>query len=193
MATSSFFCQNQMSDLMDGVLPKSRADELLTQIEKDRDLSRYYNDLRQSVALAGTLKPRAMHHEVALRIADASDVRSLAWSRRAISAFSFLVLAPALVFASLAAFFPHWFPWIERFQSGDAKGHFVRYFPMLQGAGEIVEEQANWLLVREPSKGSMWEEGGLSPEEFETSFQLGGGKASLGEESMESEDAEATE
>ena len=46
----------------------------------------------------------------------------------------------------------------------------VRYFPLLQGASHIVDEQANWLYYREPVMRSLWEEGGFSPEEFEKTF-----------------------
>jgi hypothetical protein len=69
--------------------------------------------------------------------------------------------------------FPKLFPWFTRFRASQDEALFVRYFPLLQGAAEIVEEESNWLHVREPFMRSVWEEGGLSPEEFEKAFKPG--------------------
>lgn len=49
--------------------------------------------------------------------------------------------------------------------------NFVRYYPIVHGANELIEEHAYWLLSRSHSQGSVWEEGGMAAEEFEKIFQ----------------------
>ena len=85
-------------------------------------------------------------------------------------------MVPVLLFGSLVYAFPKYFPWMSYFRQTQQEADFSRYFPLLQGALEIVEEHTNWLHIREPSMRSVWEEGGLSPEEFEKTFQVMGSR-----------------
>ena len=73
------------------------------------------------------------------------------------------------------------FPWFSWFQSQLDEKQLVRYFPMSNGAGEILDEQANWIHSREPRMGIVWDEGGLSPDELEKSFQKKGPSPELPE------------
>ena len=82
------------------------------------------------------------------------------------------IAAPCLMFATVVVIFPKMFPWLTHFQTAPDESQFVRYSPLGQGASEILDEQANWLQVKEPFMRSVWEEGGLSPEEFEKTFEV---------------------
>ena len=75
-----------------------------------------------------------------------------------------------------------------------ACGINVNCLPLLdvrqEGATDIIEEQSNWLHIREPMMRSLWEEGGLSPEEFEKSFQGKGSSPGGGEKAGNRDDFE---
>lgn len=173
MAMSRFFCENLLSDYIDGVLPQTRETELKEFIKQDNGVKDVHEDLLKTLNLLRGLPPQPISHEVALQISEASHPRSHRWlSRGRISRLVLAFLVPFLVFGSVVVIFPRLFPWFTELTAPREQTHFVRYFPLLQGASDIIEEQATWLRVRGPLMRSFWEEGGLSPEEFEKAFSV---------------------
>jgi anti-sigma factor RsiW len=171
-ALSPFFCQNQLSEYMDGLLPASRADEVKKTLDQDRDCARFQKDLQAAIHIARSIPPRPLSHDLALQIVEASEAgRRRFGSRVVISRLVLIFALPVLIFGTAATTFPSLFPFLQQWSMGSSDEDFVRYFPLLQGANDLIEEQSNWLRLREPFKVSVWEEGGLSPEEFEKSFQ----------------------
>lgn len=169
---SPFFCQNQLSEYMDGLLPASRAEEVKKSLDTDRECARFHKDLQAAIEVARNIGPRPLNHDLALQIVEASEAGRRRFASRVFVSRVVLVMAvPLLLFATAVTTFPSLFPFVQQWSAGSGSEDFVRYFPLLQGAGDLIEEQANWLHLREPFKVSVWEEGGLSPEEFEKSFQ----------------------
>lgn len=172
--TSCFFCQNLLSDYLEGILPSSRHEELKRHLHDCRDCNGVHDDLQSTLNLLHRIPHRQLSHDMALRIAEASQAGKRAiFSRARLSRVMLFLLVPALLFAGAVVTFPKLFPWFTRFRVSQDESQFVRYFPLLQGATEIVEEQSSWLHAREPFMRSVWEEGGLSPEEFEKTFKPG--------------------
>jgi hypothetical protein len=184
MVTSCFFCQNLLSDFVERLLPASRHEELERHLEGCRDCTLVLRDLKSTLEILGALAPRPLSADMALQITEASlSGRAGFFSRTSVSQLVLFLIGPCLLFATAVVSFPHLFPWFSQLRAEPDESHFARYFPLLQGGNEIVDEQANWLQVREPFMRSVWEEGGLSPEEFEKSFQgLGQGKGAKGED-----------
>lgn len=169
---SPFFCQNQLSEYMDGLLPASRADEVKKTLDQDRDCARYHKDLQAAIQIARTIGPRPLSHDLALQIVEASEAGKRRFGSRVfVSRMVLIVAVPLLLFATAVTTFPSLFPFVQQWSTSAGNDDLTRYFPLLQGANDLIEEQANWLQLREPFKVSVWEEGGLSPEEFEKSFQ----------------------
>lgn len=172
MATSCFFCQNLLSDFIEGILPSSRHEELKKHLGDCKACTEVHKDLSTTLEILHELPSVPLSHEMALRVTEASHAGRVTWlSRVRVSQMVTFALIPLLVFGAAIYSFPQLFPWFYRFRVAQDESQFVRYFPLLQGATEIIEEQSNWLHVREPMMRSLWEEGGLSPEEFEKSFQ----------------------
>lgn len=173
LGMSAFFCQNQLSEYLDGLLPQSRSDEVKKTLDSDKDCSRFYRDLQTAIDIARSLPPRPLSHDLALQIVEASERGERRFGSRVFASRLVLFLAvPILLFGTAVTTFPEFFPFVQRLGAHSGSEDFVRYFPLLQGANDIIEEQSNWLRLREPFKVSVWEEGGLSPEEFEKSFQI---------------------
>jgi hypothetical protein len=170
MVTTCFFCQNLLSDYIEGILPSSRHEELKRHLETCRNCSSVHGDLEATLDVLHTIPSRTLSHDLALRITNAGRLRLL--SRVSVSRFDHFLLVPVLLFFGAASAFPTLFPWYARWRAGGDTSQFVRYYPLLDGASEIIEEQANWLHVSDPFMRSVWEEGGLSPEEFEKTFQI---------------------
>ncbi len=166
-----FFCQNLLSDFIEGILPASREQEIKSHIGGCEACLGIHKDLLSTLAILHALPARPLSHEMALQINQASHPRRPRLITRARVSRAVLFLAvPVLLFVGTVVLFPRLFPWFTRLRPSSQKDHFVRYFPLLQGASEIIEEQASWLHVRGPFMRSFWEEGGLSPEEFEKTF-----------------------
>lgn len=190
MATSCFFCQNLLSDFIEGILPSSRHEELKKHLSDCKACTEVHKDLSSTLEVLHELPSVPLSHEMALRVTEASLAgRVTMLSRVRVSqAVTFLAI-PLLVFGAAIYSFPQLFPWFYRFRVAQDESSFVRYFPLLQGATDIIEEQSNWLHIREPMMRSLWEEGGLSPEEFEKSFQ-GKGSSTGGEKGGARDDFE---
>lgn len=168
-----------LSDFMESLLPQSRADEIEKHLESCKACSEVRRDLTATLEVAHALPPRPISHETALKITEACQAGTRKYISASASRRAFLILVPLLVLGSVAAFFPGVFPWMANLRMKNSESDFVRYFPMLEGANEIVEEHGNWLHVKEPAMRSLWEEGGISPDEFEKSFT---GKPAVGED-----------
>lgn len=183
MVASCFFCQNLLSDYIEGILPAARQSEIKSHMESCSQCKEVHRDLMSTLEVLKALPSRPLSHEMALQINQASHPKRPKWITRARVSRAFLfVSVPVLLFAGTVVLFPKLFPWFTRLRPSSQKDHFVRYFPLLQGASEIIEEQANWLHVRGPFMRSFWEEGGLSPEEFEKTFS---GKSTAAQPSRE--------
>lgn len=182
MVTSCFFCQNLLSDYIEGILPSSRQDELKSHLGECRECGEVHKDLVSTLDLLHSLPARPLSHDMSLRITEASQAgKASLFTRVRVSRVLTFLAVPILIFATAVFTFPTLFPWVYRLGRPSDEGSFVRFYPLLQGAAEIIEEQSNWLHLREPFMRSLWEEGGLSPEEFEKSFQ---GKSSGGAEKV---------
>jgi len=172
MVTSCFFCQNLLSDYIEGILPSSRQEELKKHLDGCRPCGEVQRDLISTLELLHSLPSRPLSHDMALRITEASQAgRTPILSRSRVSRMLIVLAVPTLLFGAAVLSFPTLFPWFNHLRVTPDDSQFVRYYPLLQGAAEIIEEQSNWLHLREPMMRSLWEEGGLSPEEFEKSFQ----------------------
>lgn len=182
-----FFCQNQMSEYMDGLLPKSRVEEVDKILKRDKECEQFFKELQSSIEVARLIPPRPMSHDLTLRIVEATEAGRKKYRTRQFRKKTLLFVSiPLLVFGTLVSTFPSFFPWLQNWNPNQG-ADYVRYFPLLQGAGEVVEEQTTWLSLKEPFKVSVWEEGGLSPEEFEKSFQNRGGSSSPDEDDKSSD------
>lgn len=175
MVTSCFFCQNLLSDFLEGILPSARHDEIRGHLNTCKACSEVHRDLQRSVELLKQLPSQEMSHDTLLRVAEASHSgKGEGHHRLAASRWAFLGAVPLLLLAAALFAFPQLFPAFTQWRVGAGNVSFNRYFPLYQGAAEILEEQASWLFGHEPMTGSLWEEGGLSPEEFEKTFQVNG-------------------
>ena len=172
--TTCFFCQNLLSDYVEGILPSSRHEELKHHLEGCRDCSEVHRDLMTTIDLLHAIPPRPLAHDMALRITEASHAGPRSWlTATRLSQIVLFLSVPGLLFAGAVIAFPKLFPWFTRFRVSPDESQFARYYPLLQGASDIVEEQAGWLHGHEGFMRSVWEEGGLSPEEFERVFRPG--------------------
>ncbi len=172
MVITCFFCQNLLSDYIEGILPASRHEEIKKHLIQCLQCEQTLRELNSSIAILRELPAPSNAPEISVRIVEASEAGKNVASRpmkfsRAILRYAIPVLAVIFILVvSLKVF-----PWLSWLQSQSDEKQFVRYFPMSNGAVELIEEQAGWLNSRELRAGSVWEEGGLSPEEFEKSFQ----------------------
>lgn len=172
MAESCFFAQNLLSDYIEGILPAARSETIKSHLDGCATCRDAHNDMTASIRVLHALPIKPIHHELGLRIAEACEAgRPTLFVPRKMALLTFLVLIPLGFLLGAGFLFPELFPWLPPFRGG-SEVRFVRYYPLLQGAGDILEEQGSWLTVRENVSGSLWEEGGLSPDEFERSFQL---------------------
>lgn len=173
MVTTCFSCQNLLSDYSEGMLPASRHDELKTHLSGCKNCTSVHEDLEATLSVLKALPSNELSHDMALRITEASAAgRTHFISSVRVSRTVLFLSIPVLLFFGAASAFPSLFPWYTRWRSGADSANFIRYYPLMQGGAEIVDEHANWLRVRESFTHSMWEEGGMSPDEFEKAFQF---------------------
>lgn len=188
MVTTCFFCQNLLSDFIEGILPSSRHDEIKKHLDSCKQCAQVEKDLQSTLVLLHEVRPRQLTHELPLRIMEASAAgkgkvfRRVEASRRVI-----LTAVPLLLFIGMMFAFPRLFPWATYLRGMQDESNFTRYFPLLQGATEIIDEQTAWFGQKGPFSGSLWEEGGLSPDEFEKAFQKKGANPAVPESSASEE------
>ena len=179
-ATSCFFCQSLLSDFVEGILPSSRHDELKKHLDDCSHCTEIHRDLVSTMKILQNVPPTSLSPDLSMRITEATAAGGTPFfTRERLSRFALLAMIPILLIAMLSVVFPDTVPLLSYFRKAGDEAQFVRYFPLNQGALEIVEEQSSLLHAKEPLMGSLWEEGGLSPDEFEKTFQK---KSSKGNE-----------
>jgi len=172
MVITCFFCQNLLSDYVEGILPANRHGEIKNHLIQCAQCDQTHKDLISSIEILKALKVPNYAPEFSVRIVEASEAGKVVASRPLkISRVVLTYAVPLSAIVLILAFSTRVFPWLSWIQSQADEKQFVRYFPMSNGAIDIIEEQAGWLSSRELRAGSVWEEGGLSPDEFEKSFQ----------------------
>ena len=177
---SCFFCQSALSDYLEGLLPSLRHDVLKRHLGDCPQCRKAHQELSASLKVLNELPSHPMSQEIVLQITEASLTgREALFSRGRLSRVLMTLAVFLLISGGVIASFPQLFPWFYEWRAVNDDSHFVRYFPLFQGASEIVEEQAAWFHVKEPFSRSVWEEGGLSPEEFEKTFQGKGSEKSI--------------
>jgi hypothetical protein len=175
MTTSCFFCQNLLSDFIEGILPSSRHEELKKHLDGCDNCREVHQDLSTTLKTLKKLGSIPITNDLSIRAVEAAHAGERSWlSRAKIVRFATYGTIPVVLLLLLSFVFPNSFPLTKILTGNEDSGNFVRYFPLLQGAVEIIEEQSSMLHMREPSAGSLWEEGGMTPEEFEKSFQRKG-------------------
>lgn len=164
-----------MSDYIEGILPSSRHEDIRKHLDGCKPCSSLLVDLKSTLDLLTHVTPSAIPAELTLKVTEASEaIKPHLFQRKRLSRNLLFLAIPLLLLLGGMFAFPHLFPWLTRMRAGETSADFVRYFPLLQGADEILEEHAAWFAQREPFGGSLWEEGGLTPEEFEKAFQKKG-------------------
>ena len=182
MVITCFFCQYLISDFLEGILPANRHEEIKKHLLKCAACETLHQEVIASIAILREFAAPTNVPELSVRIVEASEAgKSLALRPLKFSRVSLGYLIPILGVVILFFISAKVFPWFSWFQSQLDEKQLVRYFPMSNGAGEILDEQANWIHSREPRMGSVWDEGGLSPDEFEKSFQKKGPSPELPE------------
>ena len=172
MVITCFFCQNLLSDYVEGILPSNRHEEIKKHLSHCEQCDQIHNELISSISILKGLSVPNHSSEFSVRIIEASESGKNVASRPLKVSKSVVGYAiPVLALLSLWVLASKMFPSFSWFQSQGDDKQLVRYFPMSNGAVEIIEEQAEWLNTRGMKGGSVWEEGGISPEEFEKSFQ----------------------
>jgi predicted anti-sigma-YlaC factor YlaD len=171
-SSSCFFFQNLLSDYLEGILPSSRHEEVKNHVTDCPHCELKFSELKAVVGFLHTSRKSELLPEMSIRIAEAAQAKKrIVVSRRQISVAVFTTASVTLAFLSLVFLFPNTVPFLSVFQ-GTKETQFTRFFPLLHGATEVLEDQTNWIQSRETLGGSIWEEGGLSPDEFEKAFQL---------------------
>lgn len=153
-------------------MPSVRHEEITKHLNSCENCKKIKEELESSIGLLSSIEKPNLSQALSIRVEEAclSGKTSLV-SRAKLIRYGSYAAVPLLLMTILFFIFPSVFPWISYLRNYEDESNFNRYFPLLQGASEIIEEQANWLHSREPLSGSLWEEGGMSPEEYEKAFQ----------------------
>ena len=67
MSSSCFFCQNLLSDFIEGILPATRKQELQIHLDGCKDCASVQKDLLSTLDILHALPSRPLSHEMALR------------------------------------------------------------------------------------------------------------------------------
>ena len=165
-----FFCQNLLSDFEDQMLPVKKYEEVKGHLKDCSVCRKLHENLR---GLKERLKNESVKDFEAFYTKWKEKLSkpqvSLLRKFRELSIVSKLSLFLALALSSLYVSKILSKVWAQRTQAEEA-ANFSRYFPLLQGAQEILEEQSSFLQFRDNMNANVWEEGGISPEEFEKTF-----------------------
>jgi anti-sigma factor RsiW len=175
MVTTCFFCQNLLSDYIEGILPSLRHEEIKKHLAQCSKCEQIHQQLIASVALLKELPWPRNSPELSLRIVEAAESRKYsAFHPLRMSGLKDNYWVPTVGVTLILIAIYSLFPRFSLFQSASEEKQFARYFPMSNGAAEILDEQAAWIQSKGSKSGSLWEEGGLSPDDFEKSFQKKG-------------------
>ena len=169
---SCFFCQNLLSDFIEGVLPAQRHHDLEKHLKQCRDCASLQANLKDTMSLLRGLPAHQVDPALTEKLWRASEAGARPWrSPVKVSMWVFGSAIPVLLMSLFFIISPQYFPWKTLLTSPDDDSKFVRVFPLMRGASEIVDEQIGWLQARDLQGGSLWEEGGISPDDFERIFQ----------------------
>lgn len=172
MVTTCFFCQNLLSDYLEGILPSVRHEEITKHLNGCETCKKTKEELESSLKLLSTIERPLIEQALSIRVEEAClSGKSTNRSREKWIKYNMYWAVPVFLLSVLIWAFPSVFPWFSYLRNYEDESNFSRYFPLLQGASEIIDEQANWLHSRDPLGGSLWEEGGMTPEEYEKAFQ----------------------
>ncbi len=81
--TTCFFCQNLLSDYIEGILPSARHEELKRHLDGCKKCGEVHHDLVTTLELLRSIPPRPLSHDMALRITEASQARKRTFFTRA--------------------------------------------------------------------------------------------------------------
>lgn len=172
--SSCFFCQNLLSDYVEKILPAARQAEVRKHLDGCTDCAQAHRDLQTLSKSWDALPLKDISGDLALRIMEGCEGAGTPILKRRRVGFALALIGLPLVAAGIiAAVYPRAVARVIAMVEAGARNEpqFVRYYPLFHGAAEILEEQGALLQSRETLRGSLWEEGGLSPEEFERAFQ----------------------
>lgn len=173
-ATTCFFCQNLLSDFIEGYLPAERHANVKEHLANCTECSQVERNLKDTIGVLQEIPRGDLGSEIRDRFWDASRTGGRVWgSRIRVSRWIMISTVPVLTTIVFFILFPQAFPWKNILSDTDDESQYVRFFPLMQGASEIVDEQTSWLHGRDLEGGSLWDEGGISPDEFERVFQPG--------------------
>lgn len=167
-------------------MPSLRHEELKKHIDQCRECKNVHQDLLSTLNALHGVVPRELTQDLSQKITEVSESARKGARPLGLSRGAFFTLVPVLLFLGAMLVFPQVFPWMTYLREMQEENQFVRYFPLLQGATDLIDEQTAWFGQKSPFAGSLWEEGGLSPDEFEKAFQ----KKSL--KGAEDEDSDST-
>lgn len=172
MVTTCFFCQNLLSDYLEGILPSIRHEEITKHLNSCEECNKTKAELEKTLGLLSKIGHHELSQALSIRVEEAALAKkSHLFSRKKAVRWGAYLGVPVVMLFTLFFIFPSLFPWFSYLRNYEDESNFNRYFPLLQGASEIIEEQANWLNSQASLGGSLWEEGGMSPEEYEKAFQ----------------------
>lgn len=166
VAISCFFCENLLSDYIENLLPLERKKEIEEHLKTCETCNNLCSLLLKELATLGALPKQSISKELSLEIADIIDSKSSAFSKRKITTLAISATIMLLIFFSIVALYPASFPLFFNFLTQNQKETFVRYYPLLNGANLVIEEQAHWLNNTELTKTFLDQEE-ISTSEFE--------------------------
>ncbi len=169
MAISCFFCENLLSDYIENVLPLERKNEIIEHLESCDKCKKLHSSLSKGISFLNSLPKNTVSEELALELADIIDSRNVFWSNRRIATLVLFIAILFLSFLGIIIIYPNTFPKITRHFLNRPSEKFVRYYPLLNGANSVIDEQAHWLSSTELTK-TFLDEGGFSASEFEKMF-----------------------
>lgn len=170
-ALSCFFCQNLLSDFIEDLLPANRHEEVKSHLSSCGECSALRRDLSDTIGIVRKLPHCSLNGETLSKIQKAQLSGIHLKSRAKISQWAMVSSVPVLASIVFFMLFPHLFPWKDLLNASDDESQFVRFFPLMHGAADFVDEQVSWLHGKTWEGGSLWEEGGISPDEFERAFE----------------------
>ncbi len=170
---SCFQTRNLFTEFTDKDVPVDAHQKIEGHLRECRSCELEYRDFQETLEAL---------HSIPLPPLDAEVQKQ--WAQLARQRKQWLSLSTAtqaltlLIFCSLCIIAAQrWMPspvqsWIQMVLRLPTEQHFVRYDPLAEGALSVVQEQASWLQFREPSAQALWNEGGMSADEFERAFHF---------------------
>jgi hypothetical protein len=157
-----------LSDFIEDILPDSKQQEIKKHLENCSQCEKVQKRITKSIELVKTLPIQTPEQDLKALIDQAGQQVKFYTKIPKVSVSKLWgVFAVIAIIVGLTFYHPtEIFSFLQR----NPNSEFTRYYPLMQGANEIIEEHSHWLVNREPWSSSLWDEGGLSPEEFEKVF-----------------------